>query len=216
MNRILVILLVLTGFFCTKAENLRGGIYDTKISPQMESFICSSQLLQKGIENRDRILIEDASEEFHMVESEELRIGEDFQMKCNDPNLIRNPEIIFNKEFCDSIEKNNFILVERDPLMIMREIPGNENVLNLISRSILPGGEAVFSISGEGRMEMVVPMSIVGGLKVELNANGEKIPLEADNTFPYIAWELEPDSPTFEVIVSNPTEDKISFCIAVN
>lgn len=205
----LIVLIVVSLFAYIESFSLEPQ----KLSENMQIFLQSSEKLNRGINQKDKDFLSDASEGFLSLTLQEM--GEDeYEILCDNPGYIHYPIIIYTDEFCEELRANNFELVEREPIEPQR-LPGNAEIINTVSASIMPGGKATYIFTGEGDLELGLPMSVGQSLILQVAANDEEVEINTDNIsgFPFCAWNQE-EGP-INVTIVNPTQEQVSFCIAI-
>lgn len=201
--------------FIAGVSTVNASVDETpSMSPEMETFLQSSLFLNQGIKSQDESLLADAAEGFSSIEIEELS-NEDFSVETSTPLLLLNPEVLYNDIFCDDIRLNQFILIEREPLLASR-ILGDDDVISTVSRSLLPGGEVTFNFEGEGLKEVALIQYIPEGLVMEIFSKSSQPQIVRDNNSGFLTSIFSLDSSeSFNVKILNPSSEKVSFCVAI-
>lgn len=188
---------------------------DVPLSEEMLLFIENCDVLLHAISDKDKYLIADASEAFEELGVIELEES-DFSLSVSSPNAIGLPDIQFCSEYCDLLRSTDFVIVEREPLSLLRA--NMPDAVSIVSRSISPQTSAIFTFQGQGEMEMVVPSDNPEILSVELIYDNSSITLSTEDQtiFPFSSWRFNDEQlHSFSVKLTNNSDKKISFAIAL-
>ena len=184
-------------------------------SESMQIFLDGCRIMKESIADHNSTLLSNASEMFEAIGVSELP-PENFTIEDFTVASLTNPEIQFTSDGCDLIKISDFILIDREPIESLRSI-GLPDELNVISRSIAPGANVKFTLEGAGNMEMAVPALIDGSLQIEVETDEGPVPVVfiTDNNVPFASWQMSEELSPFVISVSNPTDKKVSFAIAL-
>lgn len=182
-----------------------------EVPETLEVFAISSNLLVNAVSSADETLLLDAHEGFASLEAEETL---DYVLTQKRPGDLCKADIQFNEDFCTELRKNNFKLVELDPLSFTRRIePG----LLTITGAVSPGGCLVYSLEGTDDMALGIAESIPGALSVSVSSNGAETAVAetSEGNVRFLEWMMPADITPFSITLENPSDEKISFTIAM-
>ena len=186
-----------------------------QLSEEMDIFLQSCNLLNQGIQQKEEALLSDAAEGFGDIGVIELEES-GYNISPQSVKFVMLPSVQYNDEFCDELRKTQFEIIERAPLAVNRAIQSYEPI-NTVSRSIAPNSSVSLSMEGSGDMEISLPSNYPEILTFDVTCDDKSITVEKDlkSGFPYAKWEMGMNPEPFTVTITNPSNERVSFAIAV-
>lgn len=181
------------------------------LSPQMRTFGESAVLMMQGLQAHDPADLTDAAEGFASLNYSEL---DSYGVEEATPGDLTGAIVQFNDEYCDLVRKNNFVLVELDPLTMVRATMPE---IFLVTKAIKAGGEVTLSFEGSDTVNLAIAASEPSALTLNLSADGNEIPLSTEKSG-YVSsavWDMGPGDNPFSLRIANPSAETVSFTIAL-
>lgn len=183
-----------------------------ELSDDLKNFIKGANLMMEGINNKDEKALTQAADFFGCIDCNPL---ENFQLTERNSGDLTKPVVQFNDQYCDKVRANKFNIIEMDPVEMTRSLFPNVYIHH---SGVNGGGELTYSLDddAEGSTTFCVAASHPSALQCEVRCGDSKMTLQPDEKGYVSLATMDIDSSPIYITITNPTENPISYTIAIN
>lgn len=191
-----------------------SSCFAQSVCPEINIFEAASNAMINGINNRNKSAINDAIEGYSYINFAAIS-SDDYTIIGEE--ALCEPTIIFDRNFCKNVLKNNFNLVEMTELDMERALADDGSVA-VIDGAVKPGRKVSYILEANEQASIAIACCAENSLKCEITVDGDlQTPVTNENGYTCHAdLNIGADFKPVTISLSNISNSPISFTIALH